>query len=58
MSIGILLGREYRLNSWDALTDAKALLSLVGESLSGQFVLFSLLFGVVILIVHGPFYYL
>lgn len=54
---GILLGREYRLNSWDALTDAKALLSLIGESLNGQSVLFCLLFGVVILIVHGTFYY-
>lgn len=53
---GILLGREYRLNSWHVLTNPVALRSTIEDSLTKENLLFCLLFGLVIATVYLTFY--
>lgn len=55
---GILLGRQYRLNSWDVATDAKAVLSILQHTVSGQSLRFCSLFALMILVVYATFYFL
>lgn len=54
---GILLGREYRLNSWDALFN-QGIFGILQESLNREALLFCLLAGFVILAVYVTFYLL
>ncbi|NOV00950.1 DUF1361 domain-containing protein [Paenibacillus planticolens] len=54
---GILLGREYRLNSWDALMNMK-IVSILQRSLHKDAFIFCLLVGFVILTVYATFYIL
>ncbi|MFS0839719.1 DUF1361 domain-containing protein [Paenibacillus sp. 1P03SA] len=54
---GVLLGRVYRLNSWDVLTDIHLIGQIVEESLHTRGLLFSLLFGLMIGIVYVSFYF-
>lgn len=54
---GILLGREYRLNSWDALLNLK-ILGIVRDSLNKESLIFCTLVGFVILVVYAAFYLL
>lgn len=53
---GILLGREYRLNSWDAITSWSNVAEIIRESLSRNSVIFCLLFGVFIGVVYVTVY--
>ncbi|MGG4484059.1 DUF1361 domain-containing protein [Paenibacillus illinoisensis] len=57
-SYGVLLGRVYRLNSWDALTNRDTLFNLMIESISRPSLAFCLFFGVFILTIYVTLYYL
>ncbi|MDF2648669.1 MAG: hypothetical protein K0Q73_4474 [Paenibacillus sp.] len=54
---GILLGREYRLNSWDALLNS-GILGILRETLNHEAFLFCWLVGFVIMTVYVTFYVL
>ncbi|MBD0384460.1 DUF1361 domain-containing protein [Paenibacillus sedimenti] len=54
---GILLGREYRLNSWDVLSYHR-LLTIIQGSLNLESLLFSLLVGLVIMTFYTSYYFL
>lgn len=54
---GILLGREYRLNSWDVLVNLK-IVRILQQSLHKDAFIFCLLVGFVILTVYATFYLL
>ncbi|WP_261302024.1 DUF1361 domain-containing protein [Paenibacillus andongensis] len=54
---GILLGREYRLNSWDALLNS-GILEILRETLHQEAFVFCLLVGFVIMTVYVTFYVL
>jgi len=54
---GVLLGREYRLNSWDILTDRHQLYKLIIDSLNWQSVFFSLFMTFVLLVIYATLYY-
>ncbi|MGO4271135.1 DUF1361 domain-containing protein [Paenibacillus sp. TAF58] len=54
---GILLGREYRLNSWDALLN-NGILKILRETMNQEAVVFCLLVGFVIMTVYVTFYVL
>ncbi|GGF94165.1 hypothetical protein GCM10010912_43910 [Paenibacillus albidus] len=53
---GVLLGRVYRLNSWDVLTDRHQLYQLVIDSLNRQSVFFSLFIAFVLLALYATMY--
>lgn len=53
---GVLLGRVYRLNSWDVLTDRQQLYQLVVDSLNRQSVFFSLFVAFVLLVIYATLY--
>ncbi|MFD1910030.1 DUF1361 domain-containing protein [Paenibacillus rhizoplanae] len=53
---GVLLGRVYRLNSWDVLTDRHQLYRLVMDSLNRQSVFFSLFVAFVLLVIYATMY--
>ncbi|WHY19969.1 DUF1361 domain-containing protein [Paenibacillus sp. G2S3] len=53
---GVLLGRVYRLNSWDVLTDRHQLYQLVIDSLNWQSVFFSLFIAFVLLVIYATMY--
>ncbi|NUU61681.1 DUF1361 domain-containing protein [Paenibacillus agri] len=53
---GVLLGRVYRLNSWDVLTDRHQLYQLVLDSLNRQSVFFSLFIALVLLVIYATMY--
>lgn len=55
---GVLLGRVYRLNSWDILTDLEGLMALVAESLNRQSLFFSLFVAFILLAIYGTLYLL
>ncbi|ULO07012.1 DUF1361 domain-containing protein [Paenibacillus sp. 19GGS1-52] len=55
---GVLLGRVYRLNSWDVLTDRHQLYQLVLDSLNRQSVFFSLFIAFVLLVIYATMYFL
>lgn len=55
---GILLGREYRLNSWEAITDWEKVTGIIKGSLTSQSIFFCLLFGLFIGTVYGTVYFL
>ncbi|OAS15077.1 DUF1361 domain-containing protein [Paenibacillus oryzisoli] len=55
---GILLGREYRLNSWEAITDWEKVTGIIKGSLTSQSIFFCLLFGLFIGIVYVTIYFL
>lgn len=57
-SYGVLLGRVYRLNSWDALTNRDTLFNLMIESISRPSLAFCLFFGIFILTIYLTLYYL
>ncbi|WP_426453381.1 DUF1361 domain-containing protein [Paenibacillus sp. S-38] len=49
---GILLGREYRLNSWDVLRHPKAVVDVVRDTLEPSAITLCLFFGTVILMMY------
>lgn len=53
---GVLLGRVYRLNSWDVLTDRHQLYELVLASFNQQSVFFSLFIAFVLLVIYATMY--
>lgn len=53
---GVLLGRVYRLNSWDVLTDRHQLYELVLASFNRQSVFFSLFIAFVLLVIYATMY--
>ncbi|MCL6603291.1 MAG: DUF1361 domain-containing protein [Paenibacillus sp.] len=53
---GILLGRVYRLNSWDILTDRHQLYKLMVDSLNRQSLFFSLFMTFVLLVIYATMY--
>lgn len=55
-SYGILLGRVYRLNSWDVLTNRDMLIELMHESVSRTSLAFCMFFGVFLLSVYVAIY--
>lgn len=55
---GILLGREYRLNSWEVVTDLSKVTEIIKRSLSSHSILFCLFFGLFIGIVYVTIYFL
>ncbi|WP_436245276.1 DUF1361 domain-containing protein [Paenibacillus sp. LjRoot56] len=55
---GILLGREYRLNSWEAITDWSKVTGIIKGSLTSNSVFFCLLFGLFIGTVYITIYIL
>lgn len=55
---GVLLGRVYRLNSWDVLTDRHQLYQLVTDSLNRQSLFFSLFVAAVLLVIYATLYFL
>jgi uncharacterized membrane protein len=57
-SYGVLLGRVYRLNSWDALTNRETLIQLMHESVSRPSLAFCLFFGTFIITIYATLYYL
>ncbi|MEY8746265.1 DUF1361 domain-containing protein [Paenibacillus tundrae] len=57
-SYGVLLGRVYRLNSWDALTNRSTLITLMQESVSRPSLAFCMFFGTFILTIYATLYYL
>ncbi|TDF99185.1 DUF1361 domain-containing protein [Paenibacillus piri] len=54
---GVLLGREYRLNSWDVIANGHIIASIIKTSLYGRAIIFGLLFGLVISIIYITFYF-
>jgi uncharacterized membrane protein len=54
---GILLGRKYRLNSWDVLVNGR-LLPILKESLNTESLIFCLLVGLVWMVIYLTFYLL
>ncbi|MDR6879105.1 DUF1361 domain-containing protein [Bacillus sp. 3255] len=54
---GILLGRQYQLNSWDALMNLR-IFEVIRDSLNKEDLLFSALAGLVVLVVYVTFYML
>jgi uncharacterized membrane protein len=54
---GILLGRKYRLNSWDVLGDWRQVYDIVKQSWTIEAAKFCLAFGFFIFIVHLTFYF-
>lgn len=57
-SYGVLLGRVYRLNSWDALTNRELLIRLMHESVSRPSLAFCMFFGTFLLTIYLTLYYL
>jgi len=57
-SYGVLLGRVYRLNSWDALTSRETLVELMHESVSRPSLAFCMFFGTFIITIYATLYYL
>jgi uncharacterized membrane protein len=57
-SYGVLLGRVYRLNSWDALTNRDLLLRLMHESVTRPSLAFCMFFGTFLLTIYLTLYYL
>jgi uncharacterized membrane protein len=57
-SYGVLLGRVYRLNSWDALTNRETLVEIMHESVSRPSLAFCMFFGTFILTIYATLYYL
>jgi uncharacterized membrane protein len=55
---GILLGREYRLNSWEAITDWSKVTGIIKGSLTSNSFFFCLLFGLFIGTVYLTIYLL
>ncbi|WP_342551581.1 DUF1361 domain-containing protein [Paenibacillus sp. FSL R7-0652] len=55
---GVLLGRVYRLNSWDALTNREMLIRLMHESVSRPSLAFCMFFGLFLLTIYLTLYYL
>ncbi|SDD77765.1 Protein of unknown function [Paenibacillus sp. UNCCL117] len=55
---GILLGREYRLNSWDVLTGTEKLWRSLLDSLEPQALMFCGLFGLLLLAVYATLHLL
>lgn len=55
---GILLGREYRLNSWDVISDGRKVLEILEDSLNLRAGLFCCMFGAVIATIYVTFYLL
>ncbi|MDR6550264.1 putative membrane protein [Paenibacillus qinlingensis] len=55
---GILLGREYRLNSWEAITDWSKVTDIIKVSLTSHSIFFCLLFGLFIGTVYVSIYVL
>ncbi|MFC0215612.1 DUF1361 domain-containing protein [Paenibacillus chartarius] len=55
---GILLGRVYRLNSWDVLSDSGLLLKTIEDTMNVKAAWFSLIFGGLIAAVYLTFYVL
>lgn len=53
---GVLLGRVYRLNSWDVLTDRHRLYQLMLDSVNRQSVFFSLFIALVLLVIYTTLY--
>jgi len=53
---GVLLGRVYRLNSWDILTDGHQLYQLVLDSLNLQSAYLSLFIAFVLLVIYATLY--
>ncbi|QWU16765.1 Uncharacterized membrane protein [Paenibacillus sophorae] len=53
---GVLLGRVYRLNSWDVLTDRHRLYQLMLDSVNRQSVFFSLFIALVLLVIYATLY--
>jgi uncharacterized membrane protein len=53
---GVLLGRVYRLNSWDVLTDRHQLYQLVLDSVNRQSLFFSLFIAFVLLVIYATMY--
>ncbi|UUZ79573.1 DUF1361 domain-containing protein [Paenibacillus sp. P26] len=53
---GILLGREYRLNSWDMLHNAGVFYAYIRDSLQPSTLPYSMGFGLVIAFVYVTFY--
>lgn len=53
-----MLGRVYRLNSWDVLTDRHQLYQLVVDSLNRQSLFFSLFVAAVLLVIYATLYFL
>lgn len=53
---GVLLGRVYRLNSWDILTDRHQLYQLMIDSLNWQSVFFTLFIALVLLVIYATLY--
>ena len=53
---GVILGRVYRLNSWDVLTDLPGLLRLVTESLNRQSLQLSLFLAFILLAFYAALY--
>jgi uncharacterized membrane protein len=55
---GILLGREYRLNSWDLVTVFTSMEALIADSMTTNALVFCCLFGLAITIIYTTFYFL
>ncbi|BCG57134.1 DUF1361 domain-containing protein [Paenibacillus sp. URB8-2] len=53
---GVLLGRVYRLNSWDVLTDRHRLYQLMLDSVNRQSIFFSLFIAFVLLVIYMTLY--
>jgi len=53
---GVLLGRVYRLNSWDILTDRHQLVQLMQDSFNRQSVFFSLFITFALLVIYVILY--
>lgn len=53
---GVLLGRVYRLNSWEVLTDRHRLYELMLDSINRQSVFFSLFIAIVLLVIYATLY--
>ncbi|MNI87332.1 hypothetical protein D3C73_1445220 [compost metagenome] len=52
----MLLGRVYRLNSWEVLTDRHRLYELMLDSINRQSVFFSFFIAIVLLVIYATLY--